>query len=145
MIHEDFERLIKLFSEAEAGQGVSLEKAIQEAVALFDNIKESLENASPEEKKVLMEELNQMHTLLAKETTRVAEKTGMSEEQIMATVDNPTVYTPEQWGMLQNAKDKLLKSGNIINKMIKNPELESPTKNKSKKVFKTSRSDWLRS
>lgn len=145
MIHEDFERLVQLFTQAEKGEEVSLEKAIREATALFDNIKASLEKATPEEKLALVGELNQMYALLAKETQRVAEKTGMSEEQILASVDTPAAYTPEQWKMLQDAKDKLFKSGNMINKMIKTPEGEALAPEKSKKVFKTQRSDWLKS
>ncbi len=145
MMHEDFERLMKLFTQADEGLEVSLEKTIAEAVALFDNIKTSLATATPEEKLRLMEELNQMHATLAKETKKVTDKAGMTEEEILAGVENPQLYTPSQWESLQEAKQQLFKSGNVIKKMIQPAEPQAPGKQEGKKVHKTRREDWLKS
>lgn len=92
--------------------------------------------------------IDEMYEKLQSESKRISEKTGMTEEQLMAFSENPKNYTPDQWRDIQNTKKKMMQMGRVVGKILKpsTPKEGSEKPLESKKIVrKVKRSDWKRS
>jgi hypothetical protein len=146
MMEQEFQDLINMFSKVSEGKVGNVADIVKESVGFFEKIKDTMKNATPEEKMKLTAELNQMHAALQEQAKGIYAKIGMTEEQVLAMADKPQLFSPDQWNAIQDAKQQLVVSGQDINRMISQPtEPQAPVKEKAKKAHKFKRDTWQKS
>jgi hypothetical protein len=150
MFKDRFDELMKIFHEGAEGKPIDIKKLFSESLALFEELKKELKEASPEERTDLMRMMSDMYREMLQETQKICENSGMSEEQLLAYSENPSNFTREQWQTLQESRMKIHKAGQGLLKALDtfNPPKEVHTHtvqplHKEKK--KSKKSDWKRS
>jgi hypothetical protein len=156
MLKDEFSRLMSLFAEAGEGKPVNLEWLFAETFTFFEHLNLQLKNGTPDEKTDALRMMNEMHAELTRETKRICERSGLSEEQLEVSSENPSNYSPEQWKLIQEAKAKMGTAGLALMDSVKDlnipktpgtktllPEPEAPKKQAPPK--KTKKSNWMRS
>lgn len=145
MLRDHFEKLLQVFVKGAQGKELDLTTLLKETTAFFEEAQKELKSASPEEQKVIFAMMDEMYKKLQEESDRISEKTGMTEEQLMAFSENPRNYTPDQWREIQNTKKKMMQMGRVVGKILKPDEEEDKEELKKKVVRKLKRSDWKKS
>lgn len=147
-LREDFQRLMDKFQNEGSKRGkADLLELFKESLRLFEKLKDTLATCSDEEKKQVFEVMAEMHKFLMQETKKIAEKSGMSEEQLLRFSENPDNFSPSQWKALEVIKQKLDQTGKEVASLIrKEPGKSSEGKSASAKRPKSGKKDrWLRS
>lgn len=154
MMEEEFSRLMKLFQEAAEGKEVNLEELFKEALNFFVSIKECMTKGTPEEKQAGLQMVTRMHQEMTKASKRIAEKAGMTEEQLSAFSENPSNFTKEQWALLQKSREEIRKTGSQVEKEVlksgsHQPQIkgQQPPEDEHTKRFKDKQlrhSKWIR-
>lgn len=107
---EQYEKLFQLIDKANDIKSFNLEDVLKEAVVLFDALRKEYPKASKEEKQELIEMMNKLYKHLQEMSKKMSEKTGMSEEEVASYSENPSNFSPEQWRIVQESKEKLTSS-----------------------------------
>jgi hypothetical protein len=148
MYKERFEHLMKIFREGAEGKTIDIKALFNEVLALFEELKEEIKKASPEEKKEMMHLMTEMYKYMQQETRKICQNSGMTEEQLIAFSENPANFSPAQWEMIQESRMKIHRAGQGLVKALgpKAPEVHDhsvqPIHKEAKKVKK---SNWMRS
>lgn len=162
MLKDEYKRLMNLFAQGAEGQPINLEEVFKQSLAFFDHLNVQLQKGSAEEKKEALMMMSEMYTQMMQETKKICEKTGMSEEQLASYSENPSNFSPEQWNAIQEARQKMLSTGQSLAKSVSaidpgarkaaaEPAPSSPeSKERGEKkggspVKKSKRSQWMRS
>ncbi len=147
MMQEEFKRLVELFSLTQEGKKVDLDEVLREALVFFETLKETFKEGSEEEKREMIHVMSEMYAKLLSESKNIAEKTGMSEDELNHFCDNPNNFTQEQWSSMQEAKKKMFDSGREISHYLKGktpPKDLPPLKEKGeKKSVKVKKDKWI--
>lgn len=93
-----------------------------------------------------------MYAQMIAESKRISERSGMTEEQLVAFAENPANFTADQWSSIQSSKEKIVDAGHDLAKTIEgmvkgstaggdhpHPDKKHPKDKKPKK------SEWMRS
>lgn len=149
MLKDEFQRLMKLFHEGAEGKPVNLEEVFRSSLEFFEHLKGQIEKGSPEEKKEAMLMMQEMYNQMILETKHISQRSGVSEEQLVAFAENPSNFTPEQWRSIQESKEKIAHAGHELAKVIQNltkpPSPPSKEEKKPSSGKKTKKSQWMRS
>jgi len=152
MIKDEFKRLSELLAQAQDIKSVQLEEILKEAVIFFNDIKEGFLKGTPEEKKEMIRMMTELQSKLQDIYKSVAEKSGMSEEELYVYSENPSNFSPEQWKLMQETKNKLFEATRQLYQKIEGKEKTEALKNKqdktktpSKKPPGSKKSGWLKS
>ena len=159
MLQDEFDRLMNLFAQAADGQPVNLDDIFKEAFAFFDSLSVRLKTGTEEDKKEALAMMSRMYAQMMMHTKKIAEKTGMTEDQLSAYSENPSNFTPEQWASIQAARNKMLSTGQNLAKVLgpsqpgssgKAPTPQAPSPPKQEKEGgghpkKTKKSKWMKS
>lgn len=144
MIKDEFNRLIKLFQDAAEGKVVNLEEVFARSLAFFEHLKEQIAQGSEEEKKEAIAMMAEMYAKVMEDTKKISERSGMSEEQLLAFAENPANFSPEQWQKIQESRDQIYKAGQNLAKTIQSQGAPLSQK-EEKKGKKSKKSQWMRS
>ena len=154
-IRKDFNNLMQKFQRESAKSGrVDLMELFKDSITIFDKLKEALKDCSEEEKKELFALMAEMHQFLQQETKRIAEKSGMNEEQLLRYSENPDNFSPAQWKAMEVVKIKLNETGKELTDVVrkrdrKNAVATRKTKadasTSAKKPKSSIKDKWLRS
>ena len=156
---EEFKKLMLLFDRYQKGEKIDLNELLQLSTSFFANLKDEFMKADEEEKKEIMVMVNQMHAVLQAQSKRAGEMTGMTSEELNAFVKNPNNFSPEQWRMMEDTREKIFSSGKDISKHLKamqkknspvgeeppGKEGKKPTSIRKKKSSHTQRDKWMKS
>ncbi len=146
MLKDEFDKLMEHFNKGAEGKKVDMNEILAQSVAFFEQLQKELKEASPEDRDIIFQMMNQMHEKIHAESTRICEQTGMSEEQLLAFSENPKNFTPDQWIQIQSTKKKMMQTGRVIGKSLKTKEEgEAPPSPKKKGRRPPKKSQWLRS
>ena len=150
MFKDRFDELMKIFHEGAEGKSIDIKQLFSQSLALFEDLKQELKNASPEEKNDLMRMMTDMYKQMLQETKKISQNSGMSEERLLAYSENPSNFTPAQWEMLQESRMKIHKAGQGLLKAMDQftPKTQVHTHKVqplNKEIKKTRKSDWKRS
>lgn len=156
MLKDEFSRLMSLFADGAEGKPIDLEQVFSESLLFFEHLNEQLKNGSAEEKAEALKMMNEMYAEMIKETKKICEKTGMTEDQLSNFSESPDNFSADQWKGIQEAKEKLGKMGETLAKSLSSlalpkpeeskgpfPETESHKKHTPHK--KSKKSNWMRS
>ncbi|NDD58052.1 MAG: hypothetical protein EBZ47_02210 [Chlamydiae bacterium] len=147
-IRDELSGLISKFQkEASKGGRVDLLALFKDSLILFEKMKDVLSRCSEEEKKEVFQVMNELHQFLVSESRKIAERSGLSEEQIMRFAENPDNFSAGQWKALEVIKNKLGETAKEMSNLIKpNAERQKAPKPSAAKRPKVSKKDrWLRS
>ena len=163
MLQDEFDRLMNLFAQAADGQPVNLDDIFKQAFAFFDSLNARLKEGTEEDKKEALAMMSRMYAQMMMHTKKIAEKTGMTEDQLSAYSENPSNFTPEQWASIQAARNKMLSTGQNLAKVLgpsqpsggqptggRTPAPQAPSPPKQEKEGgghpkKTKKSKWMKS
>jgi len=147
MYEEDYQKLLSMFKNS--GE-VPLETICNETVKFFESIRERLESGTEEEKTEITKMMGELSGKLMELVKGVYTKAGLSEEELIAFAEDPENFTPEQWQMMQEAKDQMGQQAKELGKLLGHKQ---PSEGKAighkpgpgKKIHKPNRDDWIRS
>ena len=125
MLRDEFDRIIELFAQSAEGKPVQLEELFGQCTQFFDQLKQVLREGSSEEKQEALKLMGEMHTKMMGEIKKVSEKTGLTEEQLMAVAENPRNFSQEQWRSIQEAKGKISEAGSDLVQILRKGETGS--------------------
>jgi hypothetical protein len=150
MLQEEFSRLIYLFQQATEGKNIPVEEVFHKSLEFIEHLKEQIRTGDEEDKKAAIRMMNELYKYMKNHTKMVCEKAGITEEQLLASSENPANFTPEQWARMQETKEQLTQSGRQIIQLIQKdksaPEEQPPSaEKKEQKKRKGKKSQWMRS
>jgi hypothetical protein len=141
---EEYKRLFDLFSMSREGKEVDLNEVLRESLVFFDQIKETFKDGTEEDKKEMMKVMNEMYQKLMSETKFLAEKSGMSEEELYHYTENPNNFDPEQWKTMQETKKKMFESGRQISSYMKGKKPPENAPTYGSKAVRAKKDKWTR-
>src|ERR1700722_366567 len=97
MLKDEYNHLIQLFRDGAEGKTINLAEVFSQSLEFFKQLKEQMEEGGPQEKKEAMTMMTELYQQMMAETKKIAEKSGFSEEQLMAYAENPANFSAEQW------------------------------------------------
>lgn len=148
MIQDEFKKLLEFFAQSAEGKPVNLQEVLGESLQFFNQLKTRLLTGSEEEKKELLGMVNEMYSKLMVESRKMAERAGLSEEQLALFVENPGNFSPEQWAAMNQAKQKMDESTNDLVKALNKSgikEKDAQEAQEQKKGSTPKRTGWIRS
>lgn len=108
-----------LQKSVDANGNVNLAVLLTEVVDLFHHLKSALPKTNPQERSEIIGKMTELHTFLNKETKRLANQTGLSEEQMLRFAENPNNFTKDQWTLLEKVKTVMGAEAEEIKKVMK--------------------------
>jgi hypothetical protein len=159
-LQEEFSRLIYLYQEAAEGKQGNIEEVFRKSTEFVDHLKQTIRDGDAEDRKAALRMMKELLTQMDKQTKIICKKAGMTEEELVQRAANPANFVPEQWRSMQEARERLAKSGRELSGIIEESgvgkkeshrmdsapeepqESGEPPKIKGKKPKK---SGWLRS
>ena len=152
MLQDEFNRLMEIFHSGAEGRQVNLQELFAQSLAFFEHLKGEMQTAGPEDKQEILRMMAEMYKQIMEEKKKICDKSGLSEEQLLAFADNPSNFSKEQWDALQQSKKLINKAGQELVKTISVVHVsdKSPLKAKESKPAspktsthkKPKRSDW---
>lgn len=151
MLKDEFDELVRLFEEGVQGHHVNLSDVFARSLQFFEHLKVEIANGTPEEKAEAMNMMADLYKHMTEETKKISERSGLSEDQLLAYADNPSNFTPDQWQMVQESKEKIAQAGSDLAKLIYDQGQVRPQDQEKKEgarsapIKRSKRSQWLRS
>ncbi len=145
MLEDRVQRLVSFFQNIEQGKKVNLNEVVKEYLLFFEELKERLQSATPEEKRQLFLIMNDIYAKMLAESQKLAQRSGLSEEQLLQLAENPNNFSQEQWELLQNTKKSLTETSRDITKTLVSSKKAEPSPPASNKKPRKGRSNWLKS
>jgi len=150
MIKKEYERLLHILEESAKLEKVSLENMLKEAVVFFEMLRKTFPSASKEEKEEMMQMMNHLHDRLQEISKQTAEKAGMTEDELSAYAENPSNFSPDQWQLVRETKQKLYDSARKFTASMEKgteelkgqPPKKKPIKSRTRR---SRRKDWTKS
>ena len=107
-IKDDVKKVMgELQKSVDANGEIDLFFMLQEVISLFERVKNILPTTNAEERKELFAIMTDLQQFLIKETSRLAEKSGLSPEQLARFSENPDNFSDKQCSFLTEIKAKL--------------------------------------
>ncbi len=148
-LRDEFNRLVKLFHEgAEGKQPINLEEIFRSSLEFFEHLKAQIQSGTPDEKKDALMMMAELYNQMMAETKRITERSGLSEEQLVSFAENPGNFSPEQWRAIQESRERIVRAGQDLAKVIQALSQAGPSPAKEEKKphpKKPKKTDWLRS
>lgn len=154
---DEFKRLMSLLTQHQDGKGVNLNELLRASTAFFKDLQTSFLTADQADKKEILHMVNEMYAAMAAQAREISKTTGMSQDDIAEYVQNPDNFTPEQWKMLQETREKISSSSKEISEYLRslaeagaaaqpenlkeNSETQTP---KKKSTARTKRDKWMK-
>jgi len=110
-----------------------LEELAHFVVDSLNQVKEGLENQTPEGQEKVIQKLKDLQLRLDQEAEKANVETGMSAEEMRKYVENKDNFSPEQWAILQKTKADLKVYQETLLKAYKQMEVENNESAPSKK------------
>ncbi|MES2121663.1 MAG: hypothetical protein V4492_02655, partial [Chlamydiota bacterium] len=118
MIRDEYNRLIKAFEEGAAGKTIDLQEVFAQTLEFFEHLKDLLKTGTTDEKRDALKMMAELYQKMMEETKKICERSGMTEEQLLAVAENPKNFTPDQWNLIAECKKKIAQAGENISKTV---------------------------
>ena len=147
MAQDEFKRLIEFFKLSPKERADRFEEVFENSAEFFEKLNYILKNGTLEEKQKMIQELQQLQVVVREETSKLADSTGLSEEELKSFAEDSSNFTPEHWEMIQKAREKIQADASEASKMLNfQPESPKPPSDKPKKKPKGhGKSGWVKS
>ena len=147
---EEFDRLMSLFHDTADGKKQSLEEVFSQSLEFLTHLQELIATGSGEDKREAVKMMQEMYAQMMIESKRITERSGLTEEQLVAFAENPDNFTPEQWKEIQSSKSKIALAGQGIANAVSGTEKKgvNPSSSgglKPPKSKTANKSQWMRS
>lgn len=144
-LQEEFSRLVYLYHQAAEGKGGSTQELFRQSTAFMEHLKTQLAAGDEEDRAEAVLMMKELHKEMRILTKIMADKAGVSEEELIAGSENPANYTPSQWQELQESKQRLAQAGENLTQEIQGQNPKAPESPKKPVKKRTKKSHWLRS
>ena len=145
---DEFGRIMKFFQMNQEERAHHYKDIFQDSAEFFSRFNYVMKNGTVDEKRQMLEELQELQRTVKEEDSKLTETTGMSEDELKAFAENKDNFDEDHWNMIQNARDSIQNDAQEIGEMLQfdfNKESgASPSKDKAGKP-KKDKSDWLKS
>jgi ClpP class serine protease len=123
-LREEFTKLMEKFKRGvESQSNPNLPELFKDSIQLFERLKDMLAQSNEQEKKEIIKLMAEMHDFLSRETKKLAEKTGLSEDQMLRFAENPDNFSAEQWRTLELIRARLNKTATEMAGLVKKKSL----------------------
>lgn len=152
-LDQELKGLIDFFQSTDPAS-MNIEDGMKNVVRFFEKMTQLLETASPEHKKGMTEQLNELFQKLSTTLTPFGEAAGMSDEDLLTLAENPKNFQEEQWKMMQELRGQVTECAKkIASSMVSSegsvepaaPKQEESPKVDKKKPHIPPRSTWMKS
>lgn len=156
MLRDEYNRLMSLFSQSAEGKKVNLDEVFRESVSFFEHLTHQLKTGTQDEKTEALMMMSELYAQMQIQTKKISQTSGLTEDQLAAYADNPANFTPEQWQMMQESKQKMREVGKDLTKTVSAvvpaqnkpalpPHSQAGEKKPSGKRPSVKRDQWMRS
>ena len=145
MLKDDFEKLYDLLSRSVEDKSLNLNEVLKESVHFFDELKEELPKAPPSERKEMARMMQQLYAKLQEVYKIIAQRAGMTEEDLYTYSENPSNFSPDQWRLIQDTKQELFESTRQLHSKVEGKGATAPKQEKKPKTPKAKRGHWMKS
>lgn len=154
MIKDKYQKLLHLIEKSI--EEASLEDILKEAVQFFEELRREFPKADQDQRIEMVQMMNHLQELLKKVSKKVADQTGLTEDDLYALAENPSNFSPDQWQLVQETKKKLYDSvrkfsGAMEEETKKSQPAEGQEVKKTPRpmrppiIRRSKRSDWMKS
>ena len=143
---DEFDRIMEFFTLSPEEKENHLQDIFEDSVEYFEHFKHILINGTSEEKKQAIERMGILKDMIEKETKKMVEKTGLSEEQMSKLSVDPKNFSEEQWDAIEGAKKKLQSGVEEIKEIVEEQTKgKAPPKKEGEEPKKTKKKPkhWL--
>ncbi|MES2345635.1 MAG: hypothetical protein V4494_06850 [Chlamydiota bacterium] len=116
---EEFNKLMNLLNQHQEGKKIDLDELLKASTIFFKHLQEAFLTADPSEKKDILNMVNEMYAAMAAHAKQISRASGLSQEDIAGYVQNPNNFTPEQWQLMQEARQQIVDSSKGISDHLK--------------------------
>ena len=106
-MEDEFDRIVNFFSLDDKEKEERLQDIFADSVSYFERFRNTMMHGTPEEKKEAMEKVAKLKDRVEKETKKICEKTGLTEEELLKRAQNPENFSENQWNALSDAQKKI--------------------------------------
>jgi len=147
-MEEEFNKLLQSITAAQQNKS-NIDDTVKIVMDFFMHLKMKMESASPEERTQMVKQMSDMYQKLTDTLKNVGERTGMTEQELLAFAENPNNFTPEQWRTMQESKRALIEFNRAVSRAKERQNQEpkkvsKPSDKEHKKGSRASRSKWMR-
>ncbi len=139
-MHEEFQKLLTLLIQAGEVAKPDVNELVLKTLAFFQAMKREFIEASPSERKELIEQIKSMHAQLSEELTKVLKKVGMSEDQLTNVFEDPKIFTSQQQDFLARAKQEIEETKKSVSRKLSKGKPDNQKKKPS-----GHKSKWMKS
>ncbi len=134
-ISEDVQKVMaELQKSVDAKGAIDLVFMLREIVKLFERVKAGLASTDEEERSNIFSAMRQLHSFLMSENKRLADNSGISEEQMLRFAENPDNFSREQWALMKEVKSKMGQQSSEIRSILQ--KITSPEESNSPSLKK---------
>jgi hypothetical protein len=137
-LEQDLPKIFEFFEMEPEEKALNFQSTVANAIRFSEKLQEVYKNGSQEEKEQIHDILDEMREKISQETKKLYESLGLTEEELVAYIDNPDNFSAEEWALLQDANKKLENSRKEF-AYRKQPQIK---KSKGKLV---SKKEWIHS
>lgn len=104
---DEFDRILKFFKMNPADRAEHFEDIFNDSADFFERLNYILKNGTIDEKRHIIEELQQLQQLVQEETSKLTEMSGLSESELKSFATNPDNFTSEHWEVIEKARERI--------------------------------------
>ncbi|MEM7174891.1 MAG: hypothetical protein AAF443_03040 [Chlamydiota bacterium] len=142
-MEDEFDRIVNFFSLDDKEKEARLQEIFSDSVAYFERFRNIMMHGTPEEKQEAIEKVSKLKERVEMETKKVCEKTGLTEEQLLARAKNPANFSEDQWNALTEAQKKIESGVREVKEKVESSEEKSPSVEKKKPKPKKKSKKWI--
>jgi len=102
------EKIVNFFSGLLTNvEEINFDEVVKESLALFDEITHIMKNGSKEEKEEIASAMESINKKVTEQFDTLCEDLGISKEEVNKLVGDPSNFSPEIWGVMQNLQEGL--------------------------------------
>lgn len=149
-LDQELKGLIDFFQSTDPAS-MNIEDGMKNTVRFFEKMTQALETVSPEQKKEMTQQLNELFQKLSTTLTPFGEAAGMSDDDLLSLAENSKNFQEDQWKMMQELRGQVTECAKkIASAMVTSEEptvpiQEEPPKSEKKKPYVPPRSTWMKS
>ena len=141
---DDFATIMKFFSMSQEERAEHFPEVFEQSAAFFERFNYIMKEGTLDEKRRMLEELQELQRVVQEETAKLSDTTGLSEEELKAFAENQSNFSEDQWNMIQSTKGRIEKNAGEVSNLLKFDESQGNGA-KPKKGKKPKKPGWIKS
>lgn len=134
MISKSYETLCELISKPENLSVDKLDLLVQTSLKFFNEYLELCKSSDEGKKKEALEQLLSLKDKLEETAKKAQEESGLSPSQLMALMNDPAMFSENEWNSMSEIKQSLTEFNTSLLKEVAKPKKEHKVKRATKRT-----------